>query len=96
MTLWAHVYRSWVSGALRLRGLDPAALRDGSADGWFDIIEVMFVEWCRPGDRAVSEVHRLVFTDEFDEPPFFDPEAALVSARQVAAFAALDAAGPAR
>ena len=59
-------------------------------------VEAMFVEWCRPGDRAVSEVHRLVFTDEFDEPPFFDPEAALVSARQVAAFAALDAAGPAR
>ena len=71
-------------------------MRDGPADGWFDIIEAMFVEWCRPGDRAVSEVHRLVFNDEFDEPPFFDPEAALVSDLHVAAFAALDAAGPAR
>ena len=79
-----------------MRGLDPVALRDGPPSSWLDIIEAMFVEWCRPGDRSSSEVHRLVFTDEFDEPPFFDPEAALVSARQVAAFAALDAAGPAR
>lgn len=96
MTLWAHVYKAWISGTLRVRNVDVDVLAGGPPAVWLDVVEAMFVEWCRPGDRSTAEVHRHLFTGEFDEPPFFDPEIALRSARQVAAFAALDAAGQAR